>query len=287
MLEQVEIETALQETVDQQLRNVQKMEAIGQMAGGIAHDVNNLLMVVNGIVDQLRCEVITEKSGRLLDIIKSAARRGENLTRQLLSFSQARAVKPRVIDLGGWADDIAEILRHSMRRDIEVRLIAPTAPCAVEADPDDLDLAVLNLAVNARDAMPNGGTFTIAITPVALDAEDGCLSLRDEFIAISLSDSGVGIPAANLTHVFEPFFTTKKKGKGTGLGLSQVYGFAKQAGGHATISSTVGEGTTVTIYLPHIQSCVGVSRPNERRDLNSAHRLVSRARAGTPGLHGS
>jgi two-component system, NtrC family, sensor kinase len=250
MLEQIEIETGLQETVQQQLQNVQKMEAIGQMAGGIAHDVNNLLMVVNGIVDQLRCEVMTEKSGRLLDIIKTAARRGESLTRQLLSFSQLRAVKPRLIDLGGWADDMAEILRHSMRRDIDVKLIAATAPCAVQVDPDDLDLAVLNLAVNARDAMPHGGTFTIAITPVALDAEDGCLSLRDEFVAISLSDSGIGISAANLAHVFEPYFTTKKKGKGTGLGLSQVYGFAKQAGGHVTISSTVGEGTTVTIYLP-------------------------------------
>src|SRR5438132_8507668 len=129
MLEQIEIETALQETVQQQLQNVQKMEAIGQMAGGIAHDVNNLLMVVNGIVDQLRCEVATEKSGRLLDIIKTAARRGESLTRQLLSFSQLRAVKPRLIDLGGWADDMTEILRHSMRRDIEVKLMEATAPC--------------------------------------------------------------------------------------------------------------------------------------------------------------
>jgi two-component system, NtrC family, sensor kinase len=250
MLDQIEIETALQATVQQQLQNVHKMEAIGQMAGGIAHDVNNLLMVVNGIVDQLRCELRTEKSGRLLDMIKTAARRGENLTRQLLSFSQARAVKPRVIQLGQWADDMAEILRNSMRRDIEITLMTPTAACAVEVDPDDLDLAVLNLAVNARDAMPRGGTFTIAITPVALDAEDGCLSVRDEFVAISLADTGIGIPAANLSHVFEPYFTTKKKGKGTGLGLSQVYGFAKQAAGHVTISSTVGEGTTVTIYLP-------------------------------------
>jgi two-component system, NtrC family, sensor kinase len=254
MLQQMEIEAALHETIQQQVHDVQKMQAIGHMAGGIAHDVGNLLMVVNGIVDQLRCELKTEKSGRLLDMIKTAARRGEKLTRQLLSFSQARAVWPRVIELCEWADDMAEMLRSSMRHDIEVRLLPPPASCSVEVDPDDLDLAILNVAVNARDAMPRGGSFTIAITPVSLDSEHGCLRLRDEFVAIILKDTGSGISASNLPRVFEPYFTTKKKGKGTGLGLSQVYGFAKQAGGHVTVSSSVGEGTTVTIYLPRCRS---------------------------------
>src|SRR5262249_5904066 len=164
--------------------------------------------------DQLRCELKTEKSGRLLDMIKTAARRGEKLTRQLLSFSQARAVRPRVIELCEWGDDMAEMLRSSMRHDIEVRLLPPPASCSIEVDLDDLDLPVLNVAVNARDAMPRGGSFTIAITPVSLDSEDGCLGLRDEFVAISLADTGLGIPGANLSHVFEPYFTTKKKGKG-------------------------------------------------------------------------
>src|SRR5262245_20248222 len=180
MLQQMEIEAALHETIQQQVHDVQKMQAIGHMAGGIAHDVGNLLMVVNGIVDQLRCELKTEKSGRLLDMIKTAARRGEKLTRQLLSFSQARAVRPRVIELCEWGDDMAEMLRSSMRHDIEVRLLPPPASCSIEVDLDDLDLAVLNVAVNARDAMPRGGSFTIAITPVSLDSEDGCLGLRAE-----------------------------------------------------------------------------------------------------------
>jgi two-component system, NtrC family, sensor kinase len=137
-----------------------------------------------------------------------------------------------------------------LRSNIEIKLEVPTAPCAVEVDPDELDLAVLNLAANARDAMPQGGTFTIAIIPVGLNGEADTRGLRDEFIAISFADTGAGIPANNLSRVFEPYFTTKKRGKGTGLGLSQVYGFVKQAGGHVTISSSLDEGTTVTIYLP-------------------------------------
>ena len=228
--------------MEQELRQSQKMEAIGQMAGGIVHEFRNLLMVVNGCIEQLDTELLTDKSRRLLGHIRTATQHGEKLTRQVLSFCQGRPQKPEVIYLTQLFEDISEILRHSLRSNIQIKVDLPSTPCSVEADPDELYLAILNLAVNARDAMVRGGTFTVAIAPVEIN--------RAEFIAISFADTGIGIPPEHLPHVFDPHFTTKKHGNGAGLGLSQVYGFARQAGGQATISSALQIGTTVTIYLP-------------------------------------
>src|SRR5260221_10787328 len=157
---------------------------------------------------------------------------------------------PAVIDLAERLPELKDMLSRSLRDDITVEVVVPDQSCAVKVDPSELELALLNLAVNARDAMPNGGALSITAKPVVLKGKAAEEGLSGEFVAISLADTGSGIPADILPHVFEPFFTTKEVGKGTGLGLSQVYGFAKQSGGTATITSTVGRGTVITLYLP-------------------------------------
>jgi signal transduction histidine kinase len=166
--------------MEQELRYSQKMEAIGQMAGGIVHDFKNLLMVVNGSIEQLGSEPLTEKSRRLLGFIKTAAQQGERLTRQILHFSRNRPEKPEVINLIQLLKDMSEMLRHSLRTNIQIKLDLPSTPCLVQAAPDALYLAILNLAVNARDAMVQGGTFTVAISPLEIN--------RAEFIALSFAD---------------------------------------------------------------------------------------------------
>jgi two-component system NtrC family sensor kinase len=243
-------ETERRRTAEEQLRQSQKMEAIGQLTGGIAHDFNNLLMVISGSVDRLRREPVPNKAIRSLDMIKTAAERGATLTRQLLSFSQQRTVQPRVFNLCHVLIDLKGMLERALRSDIELKVDIENAECFVFADRSELDLAFLNIAVNARDAMPNGGTLTASVSPVSLAGEPEIGGLNGEFVAISFADTGVGIAPSHLPRVFEPYFTTKGAGRGTGLGLSQVYGFAKQAGGHATIVSAPSRGTTITIYLP-------------------------------------
>jgi two-component system NtrC family sensor kinase len=243
-------EAERRESAESALRQSQRLEAIGKLTGGVAHDFNNLLMIVSGSVQRLRRDLSDEKHVRLLDMITTATNRGENLTRQLLAFSRRQTLAPSVIDLTHDLPELRDMLARSLRGDITIELIVPGESCAVKVDSNELELALLNLAVNARDAMPNGGMLTITAEPVVLEgkpAEDG---LRGEFAAIRVADTGGGIPPEILPHVFEPFFTTKDVGKGTGLGLNQVYNFAKQAGGTVSIASTVGRGTLVTLYLP-------------------------------------
>jgi two-component system NtrC family sensor kinase len=229
------------------------MEAIGVMTSSIAHDLNNLLMIVSGNVDLLRHEMQSEKSDRLLSTIQRMTKRGKSLTDQLLSFARSRNVEPAMIDIGAAVEELCESLRHCLRRNIEMKVAVPATPCLVNVDRGEFELAALNLAVNARDAMPKGGSFTVAVTADPRGKEStGCR--RREQIAIRFSDTGVGIPAHLVPRVFEPFFTTKALGEGTGLGLSQVYEFARQSGGHAEISSLRQVGTTVTIYLPRLQA---------------------------------
>src|SRR5262245_36118219 len=160
---------------------------------------------------------------------------------------------PAVIDLSGRLPELKDMLSRSLRDDITIEVAVPDQSCAVKVDPSELELALLNLAVNARDAMPNGGALSITANPVVPKGKAAEEGLSGEFVAIRVADTGSGIPADVLPHVFEPFFTTKEVGKGTGLGLSQVYGFAKQSGGTATITSTVGRGTVITLYLPRTQ----------------------------------
>jgi len=235
------------------LRQAQRMEAIGQLTGGVAHDFNNILMIVKGNVHRLRRELKEPKLLRKLDMIDTASQRGESLVRQLLTFSRKQNLTPQVIDLAGRVRDFRSLLAPSLRGDIEIRIDVPQTIAPVRVDQSELELAVLNLAVNARDAMPNGGVIEIGVRQVRLRGDPAHDRLTGEFVALSISDNGCGISRDEIGRIFEPFFTTKEVGKGTGLGLSQVYGFAKQSGGTVTVSSRVGQGTTFTLYLPRSQ----------------------------------
>jgi two-component system NtrC family sensor kinase len=246
-------EAERRETAEAALRQAQRLEAIGQLTGGVAHDFNNLLMIVSGSAERLRRDLTSEKHRHLLDMIMNATSRGESLTRQLLAFSRRQMLTPAVIDLTQRLAEIEDMLTRSLRDDITMEVVVPDGSCAVKVDPSELELALLNLAVNARDAMPNGGTLRITVRPVVLKGKATEEGLSGDFVAIRVADTGSGIPPDILSHVFEPFFTTKEIGKGTGLGLSQVYGFAKQSGGTATVTSTVGRGTAITLYLPRTQ----------------------------------
>jgi len=246
-------EAERREAAEAALRQAQRLEAIGHLTGGVAHDFNNLLMIVSGSAERLRRDLTSEKHRRLLDMIMNATSRGESLTRQLLAFSRRQMLTPAVIDLTQRLPELKDMLTRSLRDDITTEVLVPDESCAVKVDPSELELALLNLAVNARDAMPNGGTLTITVKPVVLEGSATQEGLSGDFVAIGVADTGSGIAPEILHHVFEPFFTTKEVGKGTGLGLSQVYGFAKQSGGTATVTSTVGRGTAITLYLPRTQ----------------------------------
>jgi two-component system NtrC family sensor kinase len=248
------------ELAEDALRQAQRMEAIGQLTGGVAHDFNNLLMIISGSVQRLRTELTDKKHTRLLDMIGTATQRGETLTRQLLTYSRRQTLTPQVVDLSQRLPLIRELLTRSLS-DIEIKVDVPDCLCAVRVDPGEFELAILNLAVNAKDAMPNGGILSIRAKPVTLKGEATAEGLSGDFVAIRVADTGHGIPPNILTRVFEPFFTTKEIGKGTGLGLSQVYGFAKQSGGTATVSSTDGRGTAITLYLPRCHDVPQVASP--------------------------
>ena len=254
------------EAAEGALRQSQRLEAIGQLTGGVAHDFNNLLMIISGSVQRLRSELADKKQTRLLDMIATATQRGESLTRQLLTYSRRQTLTPQVIDLSQRLPLLRELLLRSLGVAIEIKVDVPNGVCAVRVDPGEFELAVLNLAVNAKDAMPKGGTLSIRAKPVTLKGEASEEGLNGEFVAIRVADTGHGIPPDVLAHVFEPFFTTKEVGKGTGLGLSQVYGFAKQSGGTATITSVEGRGTAITVYLPRCHEAPPSPAPESRAE---------------------
>ncbi len=249
------------EVAEGALRQAQRLEAIGQLTGGVAHDFNNLLMIISGSTQRLRGELTEQKHVRLLDMIATATQRGETLTRQLLTYSRQQTLTPEVIDLTQRLPLLHDLLTRSLHADIQINLDLPEDACAVRVDPGEFELAILNLAVNAKDAMPNGGTLSIRVKPVSLKGEANAEGLSGEFVAIRVTDTGHGIPADIVARVFEPFFTTKDIGKGTGLGLSQVYGFARQSGGTATITSAEGRGTAITIYLPRSRDAPKAAAP--------------------------
>src|SRR5438552_1800308 len=252
-------EAQRREAAEGALRQAQRLEAIGHLTGGVAHDFNNLLMIVSGSAERLRRDLTSEKHRRIIDMIMNATSRGESLTRQLLAFSRRQMLTPAVIDLSKRLPELKDMLTRSLRDDITAEIAVPDESCAVKVDPSEFELAILNLAVNARDAMARGGTLSITVEPVMLEGKPMEEGLSGEFVAIRVSDTGSGIAPDILPHVFEPYFTTKEVGKGTGLGLSQVYGFAKQSGGTATIASTVGRGTLITLYLPRTRELPGAS----------------------------
>jgi PAS domain S-box-containing protein len=233
----------------EQLAMSQKMEAIGKLTGGIAHDFNNLLMIIGGSA-QIFARLLDPKLPRAIEAIQTAAKRGESLTRQLLTFSRHQHLSPTVVDLNASIKNMRTMIESSLRGNIVYNENIGDGVSPVKVDLAELELAIVNIAVNARDAMPNGGTFTLSVNTVTVDQETGDSRLGKDFFAIAFSDTGTGIPPNLLSKMFDPFFTTKEVGKGTGLGLSQVYGFAHQAGGTVTANSEVGQGTTITVYLP-------------------------------------
>ena len=232
------------------LRQAQRLEAVGQLTGGIAHDFNNLLLVVSGNTEMLRAEIDEERHVRALDAIDRASQRGARLTRQLLGFSRQQALSPSVIDLSDWLTRLREMIVGSFRGDIAVVLDVPATIWPIEIDAGELELAILNIAVNARDAMPNGGKFVVSARNVTLTGNSAPIELAGDFVVLTLADTGDGISPDNLTKVFEPFFTTKPVGQGTGLGLSQVFGFARQSGGMATVETALARGTSIMLHLP-------------------------------------
>ena len=238
------------ERAQEQLAQSQKMEALGQLTGSIAHDFNNLLMIVSGHAQLLRRRLTDPKHLQAIDAVHSAANRGESLTRQLLAFSRRQPLNPVVADLKERVEAVHEMLVGSLRGNVQLKCDIAEDVWPVEVDIAELELALVNVAVNARDAMPGGGGITLSARNVTLKKSDGVDQLEGDFVALAMTDTGVGIAPDVLPRIFEPFFTTKAIGKGTGLGLSQVYGFSHQSGGTVVATSAVGSGTAITIYLP-------------------------------------
>ena len=238
------------EQAREQVSQAQKMEALGQLTGGIAHDFNNLLMIVSGYAQILQSRLTEQKDVQAVEAIRAAANRGERLTRQLLAFSRRQQLSPVIVDLRQRVDAVRDMLVPSLRGNIQLICDIEDKIWPVEVDLGELELALVNIAVNARDAMPDGGTITLSARNVVLKAGSAAGTLEGEFVALAIIDTGSGMPPDVLARVFEPFYTTKPVGKGTGLGLSQVHGFANQSGGAVTLDSDPGRGTVVTIYLP-------------------------------------
>ncbi|HVZ01383.1 MAG TPA: response regulator [Dongiaceae bacterium] len=240
--------------VEDQLRQAQKMEAIGNLTGGIAHDFNNLLTIIIGNVDMLARVVEENASARdMVEEALSACLRGADLTRQLLAFGRRQTLKPEIVDVNRLTRSMVKLLNRTLGENVRIDLIEGEALWPVVIDAAQLDAAIVNLAVNARDAMPGGGRLTIETTNVQVDesfaASHPGLNPGD-YVVTSVTDTGTGIPPDIVARIFEPFFTTKEVNKGTGLGLAMVYGFVKQSGGHITVYSEVGAGTTFRLYLP-------------------------------------
>ena len=225
--------------LEEQLAQARKMESVGQLTGGVAHDFNNLLTVVLGNIDMLTRKAEDEKvRARRIDAVRQAAERGRDLTRQLLAFSRRQHLSPVTLDVNHLIEEFASLMRQGVGEAVELKLKLAKGGLCANVDPTQLETALLNLAVNARDAMPDGGTLTVVT------------SRRGEQVCIEVRDSGEGMSEEVRERVFEPFFTTKDVGKGSGLGLSQVYGFVRQSEGHVEIDSQVGTGTTVRLLLP-------------------------------------
>jgi PAS domain S-box-containing protein len=262
--ERVEAEDAKRK-LEQQLLQSQKMEALGQLAGGVAHDFNNLLTVIAGHTDML---IGGERgNGRHdLDQIRSACQRGASMTRQLLAFSRQSVFEQKIVDVNSVVAQTETLLRRTIGEQIELTVLAGTDVGAVKADPDQLSRVLLNMAINARDAMPDGGRLSIETRSVIVPDRDGGRPAAGEYVLLGMSDTGCGIPAELRGRLFEPFFTTKPQGKGTGLGLAVVDGIVKQSGGWIEVESEVGIGTTFQIFLPRARDA-GVEPTRSREGL--------------------
>ncbi|MET0654841.1 MAG: ATP-binding protein, partial [Pseudoxanthomonas sp.] len=236
---------------EESLRRAQKLEALGQLTGGVAHDFNNLLMVITAGLDMMERQQDPQRRTRMMQGMRQAAQRGASLTRQLLAFSRSHALRPETVDLAQHLQDMKELLARSLRGDVQVEVNLAPDLWPVHVDPGELELVLLNLAVNARDAMEAGGVITVRGQNLSDWRGAGMAgALAGDFVSLSMRDTGSGMSDEVKAHVFEPFFTTKDVGKGSGLGLAQVYGFAQQSGGTVEVDSVVGRGTTITLLLP-------------------------------------
>lgn len=235
------------------LAHAQKMEALGVLAGGVAHDFNNLLHVIRNSLQILQRQDLQGDTVRYLEMIRRSCDRGAALTGQLLAFSRRQPLEVRPLDLNDFVAQVAELLRHSLGERVRIETVLGPEVWSVAADAGQLETALLNLAINARDAMPQAGLLTIETANATLDesfAAARAARSTGPYVMIAVSDTGTGMPPEVAARACEPFFTTKKPGQGTGLGLSQVAGFAQRAGGHVRISTEPGQGTTVRLYLP-------------------------------------
>ena len=267
---------------EEALNHASRLESVGQLTGGIAHDFNNLLTVIQG-----NLQVLAELPGdadalvrrQLVDAALRASRRGAELTGKLLAFSRRQVLQPLDVDAAAMLHSLADMLRRTLDQRIRIEVEIPPGGVGVRADPGQLESALLNIAINARDAMPGGGTLRFrgefcAILPETVAAEVGAETPADRFVAISIEDSGTGMTSEARERAFEPFFTTKEAGRGTGLGLSTVYGFARQSRGAVTLESTLGRGTIVTLYLPRPPSERAAPPPEAESDCTVPPGLV-------------
>jgi len=264
-----------QKRAESQLRQAQKMEAIGRLAGGIAHDFNNILGIITACTELLRDRIAADEPQQFVDTIRKAADRGASLTRQLLAFSRKRSAQPQVLDLNELLREVNKLLRPLMGDDVEIRIVPGAEQALVEADPSQLDQIVLNLAVNARDAMPQGGKLIVETGAVDFDETFARMHgpmTPGKYVLLSVSDTGSGMDESTVARIFEPFFTTKETGKGTGLGLAVVYGIVKQSGGHIRVYSEPGRGTTFKIYLPSAEEKLGITEDLPEEAKASTHR---------------
>ena len=263
LMEGIIVDITERKALENQLQQARRMEAVGRLAGGIAHDFNNLLTIINGYV-----EMATNRRGaqpelrRDLQHIGDASERAGTLVRQLLAFSRKQVLKPKILDLNSIVLNLDKLLRRLLAETVEMKTIAGKDVGAVKADPSQIEQVIMNLVVNARDAMPNGGRILIETSNVELDdtyTQDHATVRPGRYVMLAVTDTGVGMTADTVAHIFEPFYTTKESGRGTGLGLSTVYGIVKQSGGYIWVYSEPGKGTTFKVYLPRVEEHVEVS----------------------------
>ncbi|HWG04599.1 MAG TPA: ATP-binding protein [Beijerinckiaceae bacterium] len=262
-------EVERREALEAALRQSQRLEALGQLTGGVAHDFNNLLMIFAAAGRMLQRSQSEERRDRAISNLEQAVERGRSLTRHLLSFARRQDLSPVIADLVDLMPRLRETLHATLHQNFELALSVPEGTWPIFVDSNELELAILNLAINARDAMADGGKFSISARNMTLRRDADVPELEGEFVALACADTGTGIDPEILPRIFEPFFTTKEIGKGTGMGLSQVYGFAKQSGGTVSVKTEVGQGSVFTLYLPRAKPSLPSTKGAESSGLPS------------------